>query len=173
MGKDFITVTTNDDDAMAADYNTHEDGAVRSGSPVNSSPIRTDGGTTDKRQIGPRLEPELANDLKVIIQHLHNGKYKGRLSDEVEKALEIYIGKVLNDHPDWIEDAEDEAQRERFKKYSSQFQDACSSAPMDSAVADELSDMRREIEAINASSTNMLAQIYAEVSKAETPSEDA
>jgi hypothetical protein len=128
-----------------------------------SARLRTDGGEQrQKRQIGPRLDPDLAQDFEVIIRHLHNGKYKGRLSDEVEKALALYMGKVLTDHPKWADDA-DEEQRERFKGYAKRFQDACSRAPMDSAVAEEIHELRREVEAVNATSTNMLSQILAQV----------
>jgi len=129
-----------------------------------STRIRADGGEQQqKRQIGPRVDSDLADDFEVIIRHLHNGKYKGRLSGEVEKALALYIGKVLNDHPKWADDADDDEQRERFNGYAKRFQDACSSAPMDSGVAEELNELRREVEAVNATSTNMLSQILAQV----------
>jgi len=133
----------------------------------DSTSIRTDGGTTEKReprQIGPRIDPDLADDFEMVVRHLHNGKYKGRLSDEVENAFKLHMGQVVNDNPKWIKDVSDEDQRERFKTYAERFQNACSSAPMDSEVAGELSDLRQEIEAVNATSTNMLSQILTQIS---------
>jgi hypothetical protein len=130
----------------------------------------TDGGKTEdekrgERQIGPRLNIDVADDFEVIIRHLHNGKYKGRLSDEVENAIELYIGKVLSDNPTWINDAKDKSQKERFEDYAEQYQESCANAPVESQVIQEFDELKKEIRDVNATNTNMLSQILSQVSE--------
>lgn len=118
-----------------------------------------------KKQIGPRIEQDLARDLKFIVRQLHNGKYKGRLSDEVSNALELYIGKVINDNSEWLDECDNTAQQNRLQQYAEQHREACASVPLDSQVSEELSEMREEIERINSHNTRMLSEIVTQLNE--------
>lgn len=118
---------------------------------------------SDKKQLGPRIDRDLAEDWKFIIQQLHDGKYKGRLSDEVANALQLYIGKVVNDRAMIIDETENQAQADRLEQYAEQHRQACSSVSIQSEMTEELAEMRKEIEEINSHNTRMLSQIVAEL----------
>lgn len=119
----------------------------------------------EPKQIGPRLQPQTAEDFEMIIRHRNNGKYKGRLSDEVENAIKLYIGKAINENPAWKEDALSQDQKDRLEEYSEQFQHTCANAPMDAYVTEELSKLRKEIEDMNTTNTRMLSQILTQISE--------
>lgn len=59
-----------------------------------------------KTQLGPRVEDALADDYRDFVRFVNNGTYKGRLGDEVEKALKIQMGLYFIQNPSEIERAE-------------------------------------------------------------------
>jgi hypothetical protein len=117
----------------------------------------------EKRQIGPRIEKPLANDLEFVIRKLHDGKYKGRLSDEVSNAFEFYIGKIINENAEWIDESESKAQANRLEEYAERHREACASVPVQNQVTEELSEMRDQLEEINNHNTRMLSQIVTQL----------
>lgn len=121
--------------------------------------------SAEPKQIGPRLQPQIAEDFEMIIRHRNNGKYKGRLSDEVQNAIKLYIGKAINENPAWKDDALSQSQRERLEEYSEEFQHTCANAPMDAYVTEELSKLRKEIQDMNTTNTRMLSQILTQMTE--------
>jgi hypothetical protein len=107
----------------------------------------------------------LANDLEFIVRLLHDGKYKGRLSDEVSNAIELYIGKVINENSEWINESDKKAQKNRLQEYAEQHREVCANVPIESQVTEELSEMREEIERINSHNTQMLSQIVTQLNE--------
>ena len=128
--------------------------------------LLSDGGEVQKkRQIGPRVPTDLHDDFRWLIRHKHNGKYKGRLSEEVESAFELYMGKVITENPQWATDAQSDERYERLQQYANEYQTTAKRVSRDSEVAEELAELRQEIEAVSTTNNQMLSQILTQVSE--------
>lgn len=99
---------------------------------------------TGETQIGPRIDSSLYDDYKWFVTE-YNDAYKGRLSKEVQKALQIHMGLVLARDLTRIARTDDPERRDRLVGYVESFLDRL--AFMEAEIADR-ERLREKIEAI-------------------------
>ncbi|SDN19065.1 hypothetical protein SAMN04487949_3605 [Halogranum gelatinilyticum] len=58
-----------------------------------------------KTQLGPRVEGDLADKYRNFVRFVNDGTYKGRLGDEVEKALKYQMALYFVRHPEELDRA--------------------------------------------------------------------
>lgn len=115
----------------------------------------------DKRQIGPRIDNDLADDYEWFVRERNEGVYKGRLADEVETALRLHLGMFLNENPEYIANADDEAKRERFKRYEEMFETAAErlTTEPNTVTPEDVAEMHQQIDQLNNVTVSMLNEI--------------
>ncbi|WP_394743326.1 hypothetical protein [Natronococcus roseus] len=68
----------------------------------------------EKEQLGPRVPGKLAEAYKWLVRKENGGVYRGRLAQEMEKAMRYHMGWFATLHPDVVEElGEDEPELAR------------------------------------------------------------
>jgi len=99
---------------------------------------------TGETQIGPRIDSSLYYDYKWFVTE-YNDAYKGRLSKEVQKALQIHMGLVLARDLSRIARTDDPERRDRLVGYVENFLDRL--AFLEKNIVDR-EQLRQDLEAI-------------------------
>lgn len=60
-----------------------------------------------KSQIGPRIDHDVADTYRDFVTFVNDGTYKGRLGDEVERAVKYHIALYFIQHPNELQRATD------------------------------------------------------------------
>lgn len=83
---------------------------------------------TDRKQIGPRVPPELADDYKTYIREVNDGVYRGRLSEEAQEAIRLQLGRHYAENSSKLDQiSEEDAERaRRLRDYVEEWERAVS-----------------------------------------------
>lgn len=125
----------------------------------------------DKRQIGPRIDNDLADDYEWFVRERNEDVYKGRLADEVEMALRLHLGMFLDENPEYIANADDEAKRDRLKQYKEMFETAADqlATEPDTVTPEDVAEMNQQIDQLNNVTVSMLNEILNRLDDSDNP----
>lgn len=104
---------------------------------------------TDKEQLGPRVTPELAESYKWLVRKENGGVYRGRLGQEMEKAMRAHMGWFATLNPEVIDELADEDPdlANEFAKSLDVYEDMMSRvrSPGDQPSAEDVDRLEEEV----------------------------